>query len=47
VHNIINEDGEVIDVARHPRMIVKLKIDKKLDKLDMMRVKVFDKDSYL
>lgn len=47
VHNIINEDGKVIDVARHPRMIVKLKIDKKLDKLDMMRVKVFDKDSYL
>lgn len=47
VHSIINEDGEAIDIARHPRMIVKLKIDKKLEKLDMMRVKIFDKDSYL
>ena len=47
VHNIINENDEIIDVARHPKMIVKLKIDKKLEKLDMMRIKVFDKDTYL
>lgn len=47
VHNILNENDEIIDVARHPKMIVKLKIDKKLEKLDMMRIKVFDKDTYL
>ena len=47
IHNILNENDEVIDVARHPRMIVKLKIEHDLEKLDMMRVKVFDKDNYL
>lgn len=47
VNNIENEDNELIDVARHPKMIVKLKIDTILHKYDMMRIKVFDKDSYL
>ena len=47
VEEIKDEDGQVIDVARHPRMIVKLKVDQKLEKYDMMRIKVFDKDNYL
>jgi putative protease len=47
IHNILNEDNENIDVARHPRMIVKLKVDCQLEKYDMMRIKVFDKDNYL
>lgn len=42
VNDIYNEDGEVIDVARHPQMIIKLKVDTKLNKYDMMRLKVFD-----
>lgn len=42
VDDIYNEDGEVIDVARHPQMIIKLKVDTKLNKFDMMRLKVFD-----
>ena len=42
VTEILNENSESIDVARHPQMIIKLKIDKPLNKFDMMRVKVFD-----
>lgn len=47
IEEIINEDGEKIEIANHPRMIVKLKIDFKLEKYDMMRIKVFDKQSFL
>ena len=47
VNTILNEDDEKIDIARHPRMIVKLKVDVKLEKYDMMRIKVFDKNDYL
>lgn len=42
VKEIYNEDGESIDVARHPQMIIKLKVNTKLNKYDMMRLKVFD-----
>ena len=42
VKEIYNEDGEIIDIARHPQMIVKLRVDTKLNKNDMMRLKVFD-----
>ena len=42
VNEIYNEDGEVIDIARHPQMIIKLRVDTKLNKNDMMRLKVFD-----
>ena len=47
VNKIYDENDELIDVARHPRMIVKMKVDKHLQKYDMMRLKVFDKDNYL
>jgi len=42
ITEIVNENDESIDVARHPQMIIKLKVDKKLNKNDMMRLKVFD-----
>lgn len=42
IKELYNEDGEKIDVARHPREIIKFKLDKKVDKFDMMRIKVFD-----
>lgn len=42
VTEIMDENNESIEVARHPQMIIKLKVDKSLNKFDMMRVKVFD-----
>ena len=42
VKEIMDEDGNLIDTARHPQMIIKLKVSKKLNKYDMMRLKVFD-----
>ena len=42
ITEIIDENNENIDVARHPQMIIKLSVDKKLNKNDMMRLKVFD-----
>ena len=42
ITEIIDENNDIIDVARHPQMIVKLRINKKLNKYDMMRLKVFD-----
>ena len=42
-----DENDNKIDVARHPRMIVKFKFLQHLDKYDMMRVKTFDISSYL
>lgn len=42
VNEIYNECDEVIEVAKHPQMIIKLKVDKQLNKNDMMRLKVFD-----
>ena len=47
VNKILDENNEEIEVARHPRMIVKIKVDTKLEKYDMMRIKVFDKKDYL
>ncbi len=47
VNTIYNKDGEVIDVANHPQMIVKLKVDRFLPENAMMRVKIFDKNDYL
>ena len=47
VNKIYDENDELIEVARHPRMIVKMKVDTHLQKYDMMRLKVFDKDNYL
>ena len=42
IKDIIDEEGNSIDSARHPQMIVKLHLDKKVEKYDMMRIKMFD-----
>jgi putative protease len=42
IKNIINEDNEEIDIARHPKMIVKLPIPFPLSKYSMMRIKIID-----
>jgi len=47
ISTIINEDDEIVDIARHPRMIVKLPFDIELEKYSMMRIKMFDKKSVL
>lgn len=39
IDEIFNEDGDIIEVVRHPREIVKINIDYKLDKDDMIRIK--------
>ena len=35
-------DGESIEIARHPKMKVKLKLPFKVDKFDMIRIKIVD-----
>ena len=47
VHTIWNENGEEISIANHPNMIVQMPLDRQVSRLDMMRVKVFDKESFL
>lgn len=47
IEDIYDDTDNLIDIARHPRMIVKLPIDKKISKYSMMRVKMFDKNSVL
>ncbi len=47
IGEILDEKMECIEVARHPRMHVYLRHDKKLPKDTMMRLKVFDKKMYL
>lgn len=42
VEKIMDSDGNELEVARHPQMIIKLEISQKLHKFDMMRIKVFD-----
>ena len=42
VDNIMDEDGNALDVARHPQMIIKIKLPFEVSKYDMMRVKVYD-----
>ena len=42
VKEIYDESNKLIDVAKHPQMIIKLKVNNKLNKYDMMRLKVFD-----
>ena len=42
VLEIYDEENNMIDVARHPQMIIKLRVKNKLNKYDMMRLKVFD-----
>ncbi len=47
IKEIWDEEGNFIEVANHPKMIVKLRVDVGLTKYDMMRIKVFDKQNYL
>ena len=47
IKNIMDEDMNLIDVARHPKEIIKFKCDIKLEKYDMMRTKIFDINEYL
>ena len=47
IEEIINEKDESVDAARHPQEIVKFKCPIKLEKYDMMRLKVFDIRDYL
>lgn len=47
IPKLSNELGEVIDVARHPKEIIRFTCPIKLEKYDMMRIKVFDIKDYL
>lgn len=42
IKSIIDSEGNSIDVARHPQMIVKIPCPYKLEKNDMLRTKMFD-----
>ena len=47
INKIYNENLEEIDVSRHPKAIVKIPLNKAVEKDDMMRLKVFDKNDFL
>lgn len=47
IHTIYDENMVEIDVARHPRMLVYLDCKQRIVLNSMMRIKVFDKSSYL
>ena len=42
IPKIYNEENEEIEIANHPRMIVKFSCPIKLNKDDLMRIKIFD-----
>ena len=42
VEEIEDMEGNKLDIARHPQMVIKLKVPYKLEKNDMMRIKMFD-----
>lgn len=39
IGDIYDEEGNIIDIVRHPKQIVKFKVDFLLEKFDMMRIK--------
>jgi hypothetical protein len=43
INTIYDNEDNVIDVCRHPKSIIKMNVDDKLQVNDMMRLKVFDK----
>jgi len=47
VNKMYDEDDNLIEAARHPKMIIKLPISHKLFKDDIMRIKVFDKKDFI
>lgn len=44
IKEIYDEDNNLIEIVRHPRQIVKIKIDEKVYKNDLLRIKRFDKN---
>lgn len=44
---IYDEENNILSVANHPGMIVKIPVNIKLHEFDMMRLKVFDKQDYV
>lgn len=44
---LFDEKDQLLEVANHPRMLVKFKTDFKLEPFDMMRIKVFDISHFL
>lgn len=46
IPDIYDKDNNLLEVARHPREVIKFKCDIKLNKMDMMRIKVFDYKDY-
>ena len=40
IGEIYDEDGNILDVARHPRQVIKFKLDKKVYKNNIMRTKI-------
>ena len=47
IKQMYNENNELITVANHPGMIVKIPIAITLHKDDLMRIKIFDKQLFL
>ena len=47
IEEIINENEEKVDAARHPKEIIKFKCDIPLNKNDIMRLKIFDIKDFL
>lgn len=47
INKIYNEENESIEVARHPKMIVRMPLENTVNKYDMMRLKTIDKNSCL
>ena len=47
INNMYDENDELISIARHPKMIVKMPISVVLNKDDIMRIKVFDKKDFI
>ena len=42
IDEILNEDNETIEICNHPKEIVKIRCSKPVEKMSMMRIKVFD-----
>jgi len=42
IDEIYDEDNNLIDIVRHPKQIVKIKLNKKLYMFDLMRIKNID-----
>lgn len=42
IDKILNEDNETIEICNHPKEIVKIRCSKPVEKMSIMRIKVFD-----